>query len=259
MRVRFLGTGTSFGVPVIGCRCDVCRSEDPRNRRTRHGLLVEEDGRRLLVDTPPELRLQLVDAGIRQVDGVFLTHPHADHLNGVDDLRIFTLRSERALPVHVAGEYEAEVRQRFAYVWSDEEVEADPGSTIPDLELRTFRDRETFRTAGFRVTPFACPHGSYRSYGLRVGDLAVVVDAKEIPDEVLPLLDGVRVLAVNALWFGNPHPTHFNVEEAVETARRIGAEETYLTHMTHRLEHRETARRLPDGVRPAHDGLVVEL
>ena len=258
MKVRFLGTGTSFGVPVIGCRCEVCSSDDPRNQRTRHGMLVEEEGRRLLVDTPPELRLQLVEAGVRQVDSVFITHPHADHLHGVDDLRIFTLRSEHALPVHVAHEYRDEIRDRFPYVFS-EHVEPDPGSTVPDLELRTFRDREPFRAAGFEVTPFGCPHGSYTSYGLRVGDLAVVVDAKEIPEEALPLLEGVRVLAVNALWFGNPHPTHFNVEEAVEAARRIGAERTFLTHMTHRLEHGETAERLPEGVRPAHDGLVVEL
>ncbi len=258
MKVRFLGTGTSFGVPVIGCRCDVCTSDDPRNRRTRHGMLVEEEGRRLLVDTPPELRLQLVDAGVRQVDAVYLTHPHADHLHGLDDLRIFTLRSERALPVHVAGEYADEVRDRFPYIFSGE-VESDPGSTIPDLELRTFRDGESFRAGGVRVTPFGCPHGSYTSYGLRVGDLAVVVDAKAIPDEALSLLEGVRVLAVNALWFGNPHPTHLNVEEAVETAREVGAERTFLTHMTHRLEHGETADRLPEGVRPAHDGLVVEL
>jgi phosphoribosyl 1,2-cyclic phosphate phosphodiesterase len=178
--------------------------------------------------------------------------------HGVDDLRIFSLRSEHALPVYVAREYQEEVRDRFPYVFS-EDVEADPGSSIPDLELRSFRDGETFRAAGFEVTAFGCRHGSYTSYGLRVGDLAVVVDAKEIPDEALSLLEGVRVLAVNALWFGNLHPTHFNVEEAVEAARRIGAERTYMTHMTHRLEHRETAESRTEGMVPAHDGLVVEL
>lgn len=257
MKVRFLGTGTSYGVPVVGCGCRVCRSDDPRNRRTRHGILVEENDRRLLVDTPPELREQLVAAGVRQVDAVFLTHTHADHVHGIDDLRIFSLRSERALPVHVSARHVSELRERFAYIW--ERAEPSPGTTVPDLELFPFRDREEFSAAGFRVLPVGLPHGNYVSYGFRIGDLAVLVDAKEVPEDAMSLLEGVKVLAVNALWFGNPHPTHFNVEEAVEVARRLGAERTYLTHLTHRLDYRETAERLPEGIVPAHDGLTVEV
>jgi phosphoribosyl 1,2-cyclic phosphate phosphodiesterase len=258
VKLRFLGTGTSFGVPVVGCRCEVCTSEDPRDRRTRHGLLVEEDGRRLLVDTPPELRLQLLEAGTRHLDGVFLTHPHADHCHGIDDLRIFTLRSERALRVHVAREYEEELRARFGYIWGNA-PEASPGTTVPDLEMVTFGDRDRIRVAGFRLVPVGLPHGNFTSYGFRLGDLAVVVDAKRIPEDAVELLQGVDVLVVNALWHGNPHPTHFNVEEAVETARLLDARRTYLTHMTHRLRHAELDERLPDAVRPAYDGLEVEL
>jgi len=258
LKVRFLGTGTSFGIPVVGCDCDVCRSEDPRDRRTRQGILIEEEGRRLLVDTPPELRLQLLDAGVRTLDAVFLTHPHADHVHGIDDLRIFTLRSERPLPVHVAREHAGEIRRRFPYIWEDGEG-APPGTSVPELELVPFADREPFRSAGFEPTPVGFPHGPYRSFGFRLGDLALVVDAKRIPDDAVELLRGVRVLVVNALWFGNPHPTHFNVEEALEAARRLGAERTYLTHLTHRLGHARLAERLPDGVVPAYDGLEIEL
>lgn len=258
MKVRFLGTGTSFGVPVVGCRCEVCSSEDPRDVRTRHGLLVEEGGRRLLVDTPPELRLQLVRAAIRQLDAVWLTHPHADHAHGIDDLRIFTLRSGDALEVHVAEEYAEEVRNRFSYIWRRDR-EPSPGTTVPDLRLVPFRDREPVRAAGLELTPIAFPHGSWRSYGFRVGELAVVVDAKAIPDDAVGLLEGAEVLIINALWHGDPHPSHFNVEEALEAARALGARRTYLTHLTHRLRHASLEARLPDGVQPAHDGLEVRL
>ncbi len=258
MKLRFLGTGTSFGVPVVGCRCEVCRSDDPRDARTRHGLLVERAGRRLLVDTPPELRLQLLEAGVRRVEDVWMTHPHADHVHGLDDLRIFTLRSERPLSLHVAEEHASELRRRFPYVFG-EDAEVNPGSAVPELELVPFRDRRPVQAAGMELTPVALPHGSYRSYGFRTGGLAVLVDAKRVPDDALDLLEGVDVLVLNALWVGNPHPAHFNVEEAVETARRLRAGRTFLTHLTHRVRHRDLAERLPDGIRPAHDGLEVEV
>lgn len=258
MKLTFLGTGTSFGIPVVGCSCPVCSSPDPRNRRTRHGLLVEEAGAALLVDTPPELRLQLVRAGVRRLDGVWITHPHADHVHGIDDLRIFSLRAERSLRVHVAEEYEAELRARFSYIWGPE-ARPEEGSTIPNLELVSFRDREPLRAAGLSLTPIGFPHGRYRSYGFRCGSLAVIVDAKRIPEDALGLLEGVDVLVINALWHGDPHPTHFNIEEAVEAAGVVGARRTFLTHLTHRLEHAALERELPPGVHPAHDGLAIEV
>ncbi|MFQ5689612.1 MAG: MBL fold metallo-hydrolase [Gemmatimonadota bacterium] len=258
MKVTFLGTGTSFGVPVVGCDCPVCRSGDPRNARTRHSLLLEHAGGKLLVDTPPELRLQLVRAAVSGLDAVFLTHTHADHVHGLDDLRIFSARSGEPLPLYVAREFEAELRQRFAYVWDRPDPES-AWTPVPELELRAFEDREGLEAAGFTLVPIAFPHGYYRSYGFRVGDLAVVVDAKRVPEDAVPLLTGVRVLIINALWFGDPHPSHFNVEEAVEVARRLGAEHTYLTHLSHRLEHSQLTDRLPPGISPAYDGLSVEM
>jgi len=258
MRLTFLGTGTSFGIPVPGCDCAVCRSDDPRNWRTRHGLLLEHEGRRLLVDTPPELRLQLIAANVDRLDGVFITHPHADHVHGIDDLRAFTTRAGYRLPVHTAAEYEQELRTRFAYFWGPD-ARTSPGSSLPGLDLVTFEDRERIQAAGFDLEVVAFPHGWFRSYGFRVDDLAVIVDAKEIPESAVPLLQGVKVLVINALWYGNPHPTHFNVEEAVEAARMLGAGTTYLTHLTHRLDHSETETRLPPAVKPAWDGLTIEI
>ena len=257
MRLTFLGTGTSFGIPVVGCRCGVCTSGDPKNTRGRHGLLIEEGGRTLLVDTPPELRLQLLRAGVESLDAVYVTHPHADHVHGMDDLRIFSLRTGNSLPVWVSAEHEEEIRTRFDYIWN-EAYRDEPGMAVPDLQLSTFDDREWIEPAGLRLLPIACPHGYYRSYGFRVADAALIVDAKEIPADAEDRLQDLDVLILGALWYGHPHPTHFNVEEAVAVAAQLGASRTYLTHLTHRLDHAELSRRLPDGVYPAYDGLVVE-
>ncbi|MGI9038171.1 MAG: MBL fold metallo-hydrolase [Gemmatimonadota bacterium] len=258
MKLTFLGTGTSFGIPVIGCGCDVCTSGDSRNRRFRHGLLLEADSGTLLVDTPPELRLQMLAAGVGRVDAVFLTHPHADHVHGIDDLRVFAAHGHSTLPLHVAAHYEDEMRERFAYFLGPDAASR-PGTTIPGLDLVLFEDRDEIRAAGIPLRVIGYPHGSYTSYGFRTGDLAVIVDAKRVPEDAWDLLDGVRTLVINALWFGKLHPTHFTVEEAVAVSERIGAEHTWLTHLTHKVEHADAEARLPDGVRPAFDGLTVEV
>lgn len=258
MKLTFLGTGTSFGVPVIGCACRVCRSTDPRDRRTRHALLLEEGGRSLLVDTPPELRLQLVAARTRTIEGVFLSHEHADHTHGIDDLRIFSLRAGRPLPLYVAREFVDPLVSRFSYIWGPEAA-AQPGSAIPQLEIRTFEDREPFEACGLEILPISFPHGVYTSYGFRVGDLAVVVDGKEVPADAVERLRGIRVLVINALWFGNPHPGHFSIEEAIEVGRELAVRETYLTHLSHRVSQAELEHRLPEGVRAAFDGLTIEI
>jgi phosphoribosyl 1,2-cyclic phosphate phosphodiesterase len=258
LRVTFLGTGTSFGVPVIGCHCPACSSDDPRDRRTRHSLLIEQSGHTLLVDTPPELRLQLVRAGVERVDAVFLSHEHADHTHGIDDLRVFSMRAGAQLPLYVAREFEPELKRRFSYIWQACSA-PNAWSTVPDLELCLFEDREPVDACGIRLLPIAFPHGVYRSFGFRAGDLAVVVDGKSVPEDAIPLLEGVRALVINALWFGDPHPGHFSIEEAIEVGRRLGAEMTYLTHLTHRVVQTELDARLPPGIRAAYDGLTVEV
>ncbi len=210
------------------------------------------------MDTPPELRLQLVREGVERVDAVFVSHEHADHTHGIDDLRIFSLRAGRPLPLFVAREFESELKRRFSYIWS-EDVRDQPGSVLPQLEITTFVDREPIEPAGLRLTPIAFPHGVYRSYGFRLGSLGVLIDAKSVPPDAVDLLSGVRVLIINALWFGKPHAGHFSIEEAIETSRELRAGRTYLTHIAHRATHAEIASRLPEGVMVAHDGLAVDV
>lgn len=257
MTLTFLGTGTSFGIPVVGCRCPTCTSEDERDRRTRSAALLTLPAGRLLVDTPPELRLQLLRAGVDSVDAVWMTHTHADHLHGIDDLRVFTVRRESPLPMWIAEEHADQIRRRFSYIFDP--AEPPRGTTRPRIELRVFRPGERPTILDQTLIPLAVPHGDTTVYGFRVGDLGYVTDGKFLPDDVVDLLEGVRVLVLNALWFGRPHPTHFTVEEAVEAAARVGAGRTFLVHLTHRVRHRELLERLPEGVLPAYDGLTVEV
>lgn len=258
MRLHFLGTGTSFGVPVIGCDCAVCTSDDPRDRRTRHGVVVENGGARLLVDTPPELRLQLVRAGIGSVDAVWYTHFHADHTHGVDDIRVFSVRRQGALRVYGDERTLRIMARKFDYVF-DPEMKPLAGTTKPEAALQVIRPYESVDVESLRMLPLPVPHGNADVLGFRTGDLGYITDAKLLPERTAEALRGVRVLVLNALWFGRPHPTHFTVEEAVEVALEIGAERTYLTHLSHRVGHRELEDWLPPGIRPAYDGLVIDI
>lgn len=243
---------------MVGCGCETCTSDDPRDRRTRHGALVELEAGTLLVDTPPELRLQLLEAGVDRVDAVWYTHVHADHVHGIDDLRVFTVDRSRDLPVYVAREHAEGLRRRFSYIF-DPTVETPRGTSKPEVRLRPFSRGEALEILGARVRPLAVPHGPTTVYGFRVGALGYVTDAKALPPDVVEALRGVRVLVLNSLWFGRPHPTHFNVEEALDAAEAVGAERTYLTHLTHRVRHADLAERLPPGVLPAYDGLRIEV
>lgn len=249
-----LGSGTSFGVPVIGCRCRVCTSADPRDRRTRTAALVEVGGVRLLIDTPPELRLQLVRAGVTAVDAVLYTHEHADHLHGVDDLRAVT---ERCGPLAVYGPPRAiaQLRQRFAYIF-DDGVVPPAGTSKPELTAATLEAGRAVTLGGVEVLPVECDHGGTPVYGYRFGAAAYLTDVKQVPPGALDGLRGVRVLVINAL-FDRPHPTHLSIPEAVAVARAVGAERTYLTHLTHAYGHAELEARLPAGVAPAYDGLTI--
>jgi phosphoribosyl 1,2-cyclic phosphate phosphodiesterase len=256
VRLTFLGTGTSFGVPQVGCGCAVCRSTDPRDRRTRTGAVIETDGgTRLLVDTPPELRLQLVAAGIDRVDAVLYTHDHADHVHGLDDLRAVSVRRAGALPVYGSADTLDRIARKFAYVF-DATMRPLPGTTKPEGALHALTPGEATRIGDAEVVAVPVPHGRDVVFGYRVGPVAYVTDAKAVPADALALLAGVRVLVINAL-FWSPHPTHLSIPEAIETARAIGAERTYLTHLTHDNPHARLAERLPPGVEPAYDGLVV--
>lgn len=257
MRLRFLGTGTSFGIPQVGCGCAVCHSTDPRDVRTRSAAVIETGDRRFLVDTPPELRVQLIREEIDRVDAVLYTHEHADHITGIDDLRAFSERAGRPLPVYGSPETLARLGTAFAYIF-DDAVAPVHGTSKPRLHASSLEPGVAATIAGVEVLPLEVWHGPMRVFGYRIGRLAYITDAKRIPAPTLGLLRGVDVLVLNALWW-RPHPTHLSINEAIDLARAIGARRTLLTHLTHETGHAKLAAALPAGIEPAHDGLAVEV
>jgi len=256
VRLTFLGTGTSFGVPQIGCGCAVCRSDDPRDRRTRVAAVLARRDRALLFDTPPELRLQLLATGIDRVDAVLYTHDHADHTHGIDDLRAISVRTG-ALPLYGPVEALDGLAQRFPYIF-DPSVKPLPGTSKPEGSRVPLEPGVRVAIAGFDVLPIEVPHGRIRVFGYRVGPVAYITDAKSLPDAAVAQLAGVEVLVLNAL-FRRQHPSHFSIDEAVAAARAVGASRTFLTHLTHETGHAELEASLPPDIRPAYDGLAVEI
>jgi phosphoribosyl 1,2-cyclic phosphate phosphodiesterase len=250
-----LGSGTSFGVPVLGCGCPVCTSTDPRDHRTRVGALVTGDeGQRILIDTPPEVRLQLLRAGVGDVDAVLYTHEHADHTHGIDDLRAISGR-RGSLAVYGSAATLAGLGARFPYIF-DARIRPQPGTSKPELLAHPLTPFVPATIAGLPVLPLPVPHGDMTVLGYRIGLLGYVTDAKQVEPDVIAALRGVEVLVVNAL-FDRPHPTHLSIDEAVAVGRAVGAARTLLTHLTHRHGHAALAARLPEGVEPAYDGLTV--
>jgi phosphoribosyl 1,2-cyclic phosphate phosphodiesterase len=258
VKLTFLGTGTSFGIPQLGCGCAVCRSADPRDRRSRVGAAVETDGGAIiLIDTPPELRLQLLATGITRADAVLFTHLHADHTHGIDDLRAITARRDVHLPMYGSPETLAGLQQKFDYIF-DDRIQPLPGTSKPQGRLIPIAPGVTVRIADVDVTAVPVPHGNAIVYAYRIGPLAYVTDAKSMPEAALAALRGARVLVINAL-FRVPHPSHLSLPEAIAASRAIGAERTYLTHLTHDNFHAALEAELPAGIAPAYDGLSVTI
>lgn len=253
MFVTFLGTGTSTGVPVVGCRCRVCSSEDPKDKRLRQSVKIEAEGKHFLIDTTPDLRLQLLRDPIPRLDFILFTHSHSDHLMGLDDIRPFNFRQRE--PIHAfANEMTARaVRRAFSYIWNDTQI----GGGKPQLELHEIEG--PFTHEGVAITPIPVLHGDWTILGYRIGNFAYITDTNGIPDSSMPLLRGVEVLAIDGLRPSPPHPTHFTIGEAIEAARRIGAKTTWLIHLTHDIEHASFDATLPKGVHLAFDGLRLEV
>jgi phosphoribosyl 1,2-cyclic phosphate phosphodiesterase len=249
----FLGTGTSVGVPMIGCDCGVCRSANPRNSRYRCSVLIEAPRGNILIDTTPELRLQLLRANAKLVNAVVYTHYHADHLFGLDDLRLFPALLHGPMPIYCNDEVEEVIRQAFAYAFHPGGEDL-PAGMLPKLEFRRI-DERPFDVHGERITPIPLIHGRFHVFGFRIGDVAYCTDVSAIPDRSWPLLEGLKVFIIDALRPTRLHPSHFSVEEALQAIERVKPERAYLTHMSHTMDYDVLVRTLPPGVAPAYDGL----
>ncbi len=253
-RVTFLGTGTSHGVPMIGCQCAVCRSDDPRDRRLRPSIHVDVDGGpAVLVDTATDLRQQALINDITRVDAVLFTHSHADHVMGLDELRRFNALKGAHLPVYADADTGAELRRIFAYAFMPP---AGPGGGVPELALTPIDG--PFVVEGMTIVPVPILHGHRPILGFRIGTFAYLTDCSAIPEPSYALLEGLEVLVLDALRH-RPHPTHFTVAEAVAAATRVGARQTYFTHICHDLPHAATCAALPPGMALAYDGQVVTI
>lgn len=255
-QLLFLGTGTSVGVPVIGCGCAVCTSPDPRNHRTRCAVAVGLPEGNLLIDTPPDLRTQLLREGLGLVHATLFTHAHADHVFGLDDLRLFPYYLQRKLPIFCEEVVEGRLRRSFDYVFQNE-INGFPAGSIPQLEIHRITT-EPFELLGARIVPVPLFHGALRVLGYRIGKVAYCTDVNRIPDESWDLLRDLDVLILDCLR-PRPHPTHFSLAEAVEAARRIAARQTWFTHISHSLDHQATNQALPEGMALAYDGLRIPL
>lgn len=254
VRVRFLGTGTSHGIPMIGCDCDVCRSSDPRDQRLRSSICLEcDDGARVLVDTTTDLRTQALRADLRRLDAVLYTHSHADHVMGLDEVRRFNMLSRQPVPLYGSPETLDDVRRSFGYIFA---ADAPRGGGVPDVRLCPIGG--PFCLAGLEVVPIPVHHGQKDVLAFRIGRFAYVTDCNGMSDASQQALTGVEVLVLDALRH-RPHPTHFSLAEAVDMARTLGARETYFTHMAHELGHAATCAALPSGMTLAYDGLVLDI
>jgi phosphoribosyl 1,2-cyclic phosphate phosphodiesterase len=248
----FLGTGTSVGVPMLGCTCEVCTSTNPRNHRYRCAVLIGTPDGNLLIDTPPELRLQLLRERVGLVHALLYTHYHADHLFGLDDIRPFPRYLGRPLPVYCTDEVERKIREAFSYAF-EPGAERFPLGALPKMEFRRITP-EPFSVLGQRVIPVPLLHAGFNVFGFRIGQVAYCTDVNRIPETSWPLLEGLDVLVLDALR-PRPHPGHFGLDEALAVIAQLKPSRAYLTHMGHELEHEATNRKLPPGVELAHDGL----
>ncbi len=250
MKVTLLGTGTSQGVPVIGCGCEVCRSLDYRDKRLRSSVHVEVNGVNFVIDTGPDFRQQMLHEGIQRLDAVVFTHSHKDHTAGLDDVRAYNFKQSMDMPVYGMRQVLDQLKVEFAYAFTEKKY---PG--IPQLKLHELTEGE-FEIQGIKITPLPVLHMRLSVLGFRIGSFAYITDANEIPDETYQKLKGTEVLILNALQY-EKHISHFNLNEAIEVAQKVGAKKTYFTHISHKLGlHKTVEKELPANIFLGFDGLA---
>jgi phosphoribosyl 1,2-cyclic phosphate phosphodiesterase len=254
MKITVLGCGASWGVPAIGPDWGRCDPADPRNRRRRGSLLVESRGRAILIDTSPDLREQLIDARVSRLDAVLLTHAHADHLHGIDDLRMISQRAGHAIPFYSSGPALAEAEQRFGYAFRP----VVPGKPVYRPALAAQEIDGPFTAAGLPIVPFTQSHGFSQTLGFRIGPVGYSTDVVELDDDAFAALAGVELWVVDCLR-REPHPTHAHLAKVLGWIERLKPRRAVLTHMDQSLDYRELSAELPEGLQPGHDGLTVEL
>jgi phosphoribosyl 1,2-cyclic phosphate phosphodiesterase len=254
LRVTILGSGTSHGVPSVGCGCRVCSSPDPRDRRTRCGIAVRVGATTLLIDAPPELRLQVVRSHVPRVDAVLFTHSHADHIFGLDDVRRYNDVLGGDLPIYARDDVIEDLQRSFRYVF----IETQAGGGKPRLALRPI-ENDRFEAAGIPVEAIPVFHGKLPITAYRIGRFAYVTDVSGLPEESMDRLRGLDLLILGAIRHAPAHPTHFTIGQALEVVTALQPRRTFLTHLTHEVAHRETDAALPAGVRLAYDGLVLSV
>lgn len=252
MKITILGCGTSFGVPMIACTCPVCSSSDPKNVRTRASILISHEGKNILVDTATDLRAQAIANGIDHIDAVLYTHPHAEHIHGVDELRRFNWLQGTAIPCYGSPATMERIERVFEYIF------VNPGRPGWQPNLVSHSVDGPFELCGLKFVPVELMHGEMPIYGYRTGGLAYLTDFLRIPERSERLLEGLDVMVLEALRY-DPHPAHVSLDEALEVVARFRPKRAVLTHMAHTLEYGEVSANLPEGVELAYDGMVVEL
>jgi len=250
--ITFLGTGTSQGVPVIGCSCEVCQSLDFRDQRLRTSIHIAVQGQSFVVDTGPDFRMQMLREGIKKLDAVLFTHEHKDHTAGLDDIRPFNFYQQADIPIFGRLAVLEQLQREYAYIFNDKKYPGVPQVACVEI------DHNPFQINGIGITPIPVIHYKLPVLGFRIGDFSYITDANHIPEESLALLEGSEILVLNALQ-KEPHIAHFTLDQAIEQAQRIGAKKTYFTHISHRLgKHAAVEKELPEGIFLAYDGLKLD-
>lgn len=248
------GTGTSQGVPVIGCQCAVCKSSDPRDHRLRTAAFVEANGVHIAIDVGPDFRQQMLAVGATSLDALLITHEHNDHIAGLDDVRPFNFRQRREMKLYTLPRVAADIQHRFSYIFSK-----NPYPGAPRIDIEGLVPYNSFQVKDLSILPLSVYHGELEVLGFRINDLTYITDAKQIPNKTKDKIRGSKVLILNALHH-RPHYSHFNLKEAIEMAKVLGAEQTYLTHVSHDMGlYEEIAPKLPSGIQLAYDGISFKL